>query len=43
MYRQHNVKSDLVHVGIERVIEAMRSGVPVPVSQLGARSVEFYV
>jgi len=42
-HRNRNVKADLVHIGIERVIEAMRSGVPVPDSHLGSRPIEFYV
>jgi phenylpropionate dioxygenase-like ring-hydroxylating dioxygenase large terminal subunit len=42
-HRSRNVKADLVHVGIERVIEAKRSGVPIPDNHLGSRSIEFYV
>lgn len=42
-HRNRNVKADLVHIGIERVIEAMRSGVPVTDSHLGSRPIEFYV
>ena len=42
-HRNRNVKADLVHIGIERVIEAMRSGVPIPAGHLGSRPIEFYV
>lgn len=42
-HRNRNVKADLVHVGIERVIEAMRSGAAIPEQHLGARPIEFYV
>ena len=38
-----NVKADLVHLGIERVIESARSGQPLPEKHLGARPVEFYI
>ena len=42
-HNNRNVKADLVHVGIERLIEAKRSGKPVPEKQLGRRPVEFYI
>ena len=38
-----NVKADLVHVGIDRVIEARRSGQPIPEKHLGSRPIEFYI
>jgi len=38
-----NVKADLVHIQIERMIEAMRSGTPVSEKQLGSRPIEFYI
>lgn len=42
-HRNRNVRADLVHVGIERVIEAARSRVPIPDDHLGSRSIEFYM
>jgi len=36
-----NVKADLVHVGIERLIDAYRHGTPVIEKHLGKRPVEF--
>ena len=38
-----NVRADLVHVGIERVIESVRSGNPISENQLGSSPVEFYI
>lgn len=40
-HRSRSVKADLVHVGIERVIETTRSGAPMPENDLGPRSVSF--
>ena len=42
-HRNRNVRADLVHVGIERVIESMRTGEALPERYLGSRDVEFYV
>jgi phenylpropionate dioxygenase-like ring-hydroxylating dioxygenase large terminal subunit len=42
-HRNRNARADLVHVGIERVIESASSGVPIPESYLGSREIEFYV
>lgn len=42
-YQARSVKADLVHVGIERVIEAARTGTPVPEQYLGDRRVEFHL
>lgn len=42
-HRHRSAKADLVHVGIERIIAARRTGVPVPEHQLGGQPVSFYV
>jgi phenylpropionate dioxygenase-like ring-hydroxylating dioxygenase large terminal subunit len=42
-FSARSVKADVVHVGIERVIEAGRSGRSIPAEYLGERSVEFHL
>ena len=42
-HRARSVRADRVHVDIDRVIEAMRSGEAVPDEYLGSNAVEFYV
>jgi phenylpropionate dioxygenase-like ring-hydroxylating dioxygenase large terminal subunit len=42
-HRNRSVAADRVHIDIERVIDAMRSGAPIAEHHLGSRSIEFYV
>ncbi len=42
-FRARSVRADLVHVGIERLIESARSGEPVSEQHLGDRSIEFHL
>ena len=42
-FRARSVKADVVHVGIDRVIDAARTGKPIDERHLGDRSVEFYL
>jgi phenylpropionate dioxygenase-like ring-hydroxylating dioxygenase large terminal subunit len=42
-FRPRSVRADLVHVGIERVIDAVRTGQPIAEQHLGDRSVEFHL
>lgn len=41
--RLRNVKADIVHVGIDRVIEAARSGESIPENQLGRQAMDFHL
>jgi hypothetical protein len=41
--QRRHVKADLVHVGIERLVEAARSGVPIAAEHLGKRPMEFHL
>ena len=38
-----NVRADLVHVGIDRVIEAARNGEPIPETHLGKQAMDFHL
>jgi hypothetical protein len=41
--KYRNVKADLVHVGIDRAIDAAQSGIPVADAHLGKRPMDFYL
>lgn len=42
-YRARSVRADRVHIGIERVIEAARTGAPIADEYLGDHPVEFHL
>ena len=42
-HSNRNVKADLVHVGIDRVMESVRTGLPLPHDHLGKRTIEFFI
>ena len=41
--QQRNVKADLVHVRIERLIDAVRDGVPLSPDELGRQPIDFHL
>jgi hypothetical protein len=41
--QQRHVRADLVHLGIDRLIEAARTGEPVAEQHLGKRPMEFHL
>jgi len=42
-YRPRSVRADLVHIGIDRIIEAKQTGRPIEERYIGEQSVTFHL
>ena len=40
-FRPHNVRADIVHVAIDRLLDAVKRGEPLPAGQCGEKVMRF--